>query len=95
MVPQSHEMLIKHTNSRLERITVHKELNLALYDGSGCYITEFPCVEMYPELWGDVIIVGIDHQGHEHRDFRGVDFHFTVFSIGFSGSQERSEKVNT
>lgn len=57
-------------------------------------VTDSPCVEMYSELKRGVITVGIDHQGHEHRDFRGVSFHFTVFSIGFFGNQETSEKVN-
>lgn len=57
-------------------------------------VTDSPCVEMYPELKRGVITVGIDHQGHEHRDFRRVSFHFTVFSIGSFGNQETSEKVN-
>lgn len=56
-------------------------------------VTDSPCVGMYLEPKEGVVIVGIDHQEHEHRDFRGVGVHFTVFGIGFSGNQEKSEKV--
>lgn len=57
-------------------------------------VTDSPCVRMYLEPKGGVVTVGIDHQEHEYRDFRGVSVHFTVFGIGFSGNQEKPEKVN-
>lgn len=40
-----------------------------------------------------VVTMGMDHEGNEHRGFTGVGFHFTVLNMGFSGSNDQSEKV--